>query len=61
MEKEIHERVKRFFENKQNFTCQGDFVRRNYAFELPIEHGELTYYKLKYDFSFKTIPPDFSG
>lgn len=49
---EIEDMRKRKFSQIKNWKCK--VVKRKYAFEMPLSHGEHMFLKIKYD---ATMPP----
>ena len=45
---------KRKYPNIKNWKCKA--VKRKYAFEMPLSHGEHMFLKIKYDATMPSLP-----
>ena len=56
---ELEDIRKRRFKDISLFKCKG--VRRKYAFETPLEHGEHKVLKIKYPATMPPLPANLTG
>ncbi|EGR30826.1 hypothetical protein IMG5_122980 [Ichthyophthirius multifiliis] len=64
-EEEIKNEVHQIFKNAQKMSKKvdfvGQFVQKNYAFELPIPKGNQKWYQIMTSYEFESLDPDVKG